>query len=367
MAGIGMVQERFSGLDLLGSGVVVLDGRGCARFINLAACQLLGLTPRRVLGQHFVSLFLNSQSLAGWLEQVATRAFGQQGLDISLTLPGHEAVSVHCLAVVLEEPWLVGSADAGKGEGGHSALLLELHETDRRRRLEREQYLHEAARGQREMLRNLAHEIRNPLGGIRGAAQLLESDPEPGELREYTSVIIKESDRLQMLLDRLLVSDQSKPRPMAPTNIHEICERVRLLVQAEYTDGLTIERDFDTSLPELQADKEQLIQALLNLVRNAAQAMRGDGHILLKTRIARQVVINRVGYRLALVLHVIDDGPGVPPELMDRIFLPLVSHREGGNGLGLSLAQAFVERHGGSIECESRVGRTDFRILLPLL
>ena len=245
-------------------------------------------------------------------------------------------------------------------------MLLELHEIHRRRRIDREEQLHDAARANREVLRNLAHEIKNPLGGIRGAAQLLESDPDPDALHDYTGVIIKEVDRLQKLLDQLLAPNRPM-QPVAMVNIHEVCERVRLLVQAEYPQGLQIERDYDASLPELQADKEQLIQAVLNLVRNAAQAMAGRGKIVLKTRIARHVVIARIGYRLAVALHVIDDGPGVPAELLDRMFLPLVSGRDGGSGLGLTLAQAFVERHGGSIECESRVGRTDFRMLLPLL
>ena len=149
-------------------------------------------------------------------------------------------------------------------------------------------------------------------------------------------------------------------------NIHEVLERVRSVVTAEYPQGLSIERDYDASLPDFRGDKEQLIQAVLNLVRNAAQAMRGRGRILLTTRIARQVTVDKVRYRLALDLHVIDDGPGVPDEIRDRIFYPLVSGREGGSGLGLTLAQTFVQQHGGVIECDSRPGRTDFRILLPL-
>lgn len=185
-------------------------------------------------------------------------------------------------------------------------------------------------------------------------------------MREYTSVIIQEVDRLQQLVDRLLAPGSGR-RAVARINIHEVCEQVRRLVQAEYAEGLVIERDYDASLPELEADRAQLVQALLNLVRNAAQAMQGRGTILLRTRVARQVVIAHVGYRLALALDVIDDGPGVSPTMQERMFLPLVSGREGGSGLGLPVAQGIVEAHGGSIECESRPGWTDFRILLPLL
>jgi two-component system nitrogen regulation sensor histidine kinase GlnL len=178
-------------------------------------------------------------------------------------------------------------------------------------------------------------------------------------------VIIKEADRLQTLVDRLLAPHR-QPRIVGDVNIHEVCERVRSVVLAEYPRGLAIDRDYDASLPEFRGDKEQLIQAVLNLVRNAAQAMDGRGAIVLRTRIARQVTIAKRRWRLALDLHVLDDGPGIPERIRDRIFFPLVSGREGGSGLGLTLTQTFVQQHGGTIECDSRPGRTDFRILLPL-
>lgn len=351
MSGEEEDRNPFAGLDLLGSGALVLDPHGQVMFINLAACQLFGLDARRIRGMNVDALFKDAQPLHALLEALRQQRFVQHGLDLALAIPGADPVPVHCLAVMHESP--------------AELMLLELHDT-RHRRIDREEQQHDAARAHREVLRNLAHEIRNPLGGIRGAAQLLETDSDPVALRDYTGVIIREVDRLQKLLDRLLVSGRPM-QPLETINIHEVCEQVRLLVQAEYPQALRIERDYDASLPELQADREQLIQALLNLVRNAAQAMNGQGSIILKTRIARHVVLARVGYRLALALHVIDDGPGVPPALQDRMFLPLVSGREGGSGLGLTLAQAFVERHGGSIECESRPGRTEFRILLPLV
>jgi two-component system nitrogen regulation sensor histidine kinase GlnL len=178
-------------------------------------------------------------------------------------------------------------------------------------------------------------------------------------------VIIKEADRLQTLVDRLLAPHRH-PRLVGDVNIHEVLERVRSVVLAEYPSGLDIQRDYDASLPDFRGDKEQLIQALLNLVRNAAQVMQGRGKVLLTTRIARQITIDTRRHRLALDLHVVDDGPGVPEDIRDRIFLPLVTGRDGGSGLGLTLAQTFVQQHGGVIACESRPGRTDFRILLPL-
>ena len=312
-----------TGLDLLGSGVLVLDVEGRVAFANMAACQLLAMTPRRMRGCTPGELLPDLQALDAPLDQLRSQAWGQQGVDITLMRPGQPPLALHCLAVVLEDT------------GG--MLLVELHEIERRRRIDRETRLHESARASRAMLRQLAHEVRNPLGGIRGAAQLLEADAETDAVREYTGVIIQEVDRLQQLVDRLLAPGSGR-RAVARINIHEVCEQVR-----------------------------RLVQALLNLVRNAAQAMQGRGTILLRTRVARQVVIAHVGYRLALALDVIDDGPGVSPTMQERMFLPLVSGREGGSGLGLPVAQGIVEAHGGSIECESRPGWTDFRILLPLL
>ncbi len=222
----------------------------------------------------------------------------------------------------------------------------------------------------KELLRNLAHEIKNPLGGIRGAAQLLQMDLSDKSLIEYTQVIIHEADRLQSLVDRLLAPHR-QPHVRVTVNAHEICERVRQLILVEFPHGLTVVRDYDASIPEFEGDREQLIQALLNIAHNAAQALEeriADGSAILtfKTRIARQALLGKARHKLALELHVIDNGPGVPPEIRDRIFYPLVTGRAGGSGLGLSLAQNFVQQHAGAIECESLPGRTDFKMLIPL-
>ncbi|CAG1772853.1 partial two-component system, NtrC family, nitrogen regulation sensor histidine kinase GlnL, partial [uncultured bacterium] len=215
-----------------------------------------------------------------------------------------------------------------------------------------------------ELLRNLAHEIRNPLGGLRGAAQLLEHELPQPSLREYTQVIIKEADRLQLLMDRLLVPHRV-PK-YEPTNIHEVLERVRSLLLAESPQGVAIRRDYDTSLPDLIGDREKLIQVVLNIARNAVQAMQGHGEIIFRTRAERQVTLARKRYRVAIKLQIIDNGPGIPEEIRDRIFYPLVTGRAEGSGLGLTLAQTFITQHHGMIECESQPGRTCFTILLPL-
>ena len=243
-------------------------------------------------------------------------------------------------------------------------LLLEFQQMDQQLRIEREERMLIQQQANAELLRNLAHEIRNPLGGLRGAAQLLEHElPQPA-LREYTQVIIKEADRLQSLMDRLLVPHRVPRYEL--TNIHEVLERVRSLLLAESPHGVTVRRDYDTSLPELVGDREKLIQAVLNIARNAVQAMQGRGEIVFRTRAERQVTLARKRYRVAIRLQIIDNGPGIPPEIHDRIFYPLVSGREDGSGLGLTLAQTFITQHHGMIECESSPGNTCFTILLPV-
>ena len=252
---------------------------------------------------------------------------------------------------------------------GRSAIvaqwsLLEFRQIEQQLKISREERLLDQSRANRELIRNLAHEIKNPLGGIRGAAQLLERELERPGLREYTQVIMKEADRLQVLMDRLLTPHRL-PRK-APLNIHEVLERVRTLILAEYPLGVTILRDYDTSLPLIHGDKEQLIQAVLNIMRNAAQAMSGTGQITLRTRVARQTTLARRRYKHALELQITDSGPGIGEELRERIFYPLVSGREGGSGLGLTLAQTFVTQHHGTITFESRPGNTTFTLLLPI-
>jgi len=237
-------------------------------------------------------------------------------------------------------------------------------------RQDREERLIDQAQATKELIRNLAHEIKNPLGGIRGAAQLLQMEVDNKDLVEYAQVIIHEADRLQTLVDRLLAPHR-RPHVVGDVNIHEVCERVRALILAEFPKGLTVVRDYDTSIPEFRGDREQLIQAVLNIAHNACHALgerraQGDACITFRTRIARQVTFGKQRYRLALELHVMDNGPGVPDSIKDRIFFPLVSGRDGGSGLGLTLAQTFVQQHHGLIECDSEPGRTDFKILIPL-
>jgi len=349
----------FAGLDLLTSAVIVLNGEGSIVFANAAAESLLDSSLKALTHQKLGDLFLNANELIAVFEQAVAHQFADKRQDLTLERAGREPLHVHSIVTALDNPEL--------------PVLIEFRENVQQLKLDREERMLDQNKANKELIRNLAHEIKNPLGGIRGAAQLLELElPERQlkELREYTQVIIKEADRLQTLVDRLLAPHRL-PHIVGDVNIHEVCERVRSLIVAEFPQGLTIERDYDLSIPEFRGDKEQLIQSVLNIAHNAAQALnerirQGDACLTFKTRVVRQITVAKVRYRLALDLHIIDNGPGIPPEIRNRIFYPLVSGRDGGSGLGLTLAQTFVDQHMGVIECESRPGCTDFRILIPL-
>ena len=337
---------QFAGLELLATAVVALDEEFIVRFANPAAESLLATGAKSLLGQPFLQLFAEREALERALADALNTHWDYSAQNVTYTRPGREPLPLACSMTRIEVHGL--------------ALLAELRPIEEQLRYAREERLVFEQQANRELLRNLAHEIKNPLGGLRGSAQLLERELDKPELREYTQVIIQEADRLQRLMDRMLTPHRT-PR-VEPVGIHEVLERVRSLVRAEF--GVDIRRDYDPSLPDIVGDREQLIQAVLNIARNAAQVRATQ--IAFRTRAVRQVTILRHRHKLALDLQIIDDGPGVPEEIRDRIFNPLVSGREGGTGLGLSLAQTFVQYHQGVIEFESRPGRTIFRILLPL-
>lgn len=343
----------FQALEYLATAVVVLDQHAVVRYANQAAENLLGTGARSLIGQPFAPLFESDATLSSALEEALVTHWDYTAQNVSYLRPGRAPLPLSCILTRIDAPG--------------TPLLAELRPIEAQLRQAREERLAGEQQANRELIRNLAHEIKNPLGGLRGSAQLLERELDRAELREYTQVIIKEADRLQSLMDRLLTPHR-RPR-LAPLGVHEVLEHVRSLVLAEFAGGVVIECDYDPSLPDLVGDREQLIQAVLNVVRNAAQAVLGGGrpgNVTLRTRAVRQVTLLKQRHRLALELQVIDDGPGVPEDIRDRIFNPLVSGRDGGNGLGLSLAQTFVHYHRGVIECDSRPGRTVFRILLPL-
>jgi two-component system nitrogen regulation sensor histidine kinase GlnL len=337
---------QFAGLELLATAVVALDDEFTVRYANPAAESLLATGAKSLNGQPFLQLFTERAELERALIDALDTHWDYSAQFVTYSRPGRDPLPLACTMTRIDSFGL--------------ALLAELRPIEQQLRQAREERIVLEQQSTRELIRNLAHEIKNPLGGLRGSAQLLDRELEKPELREYTQVIIKEADRLQRLLDRMLTPHRT-PK-MEPLSIHEVLERVRSLIRAEF--GVEIRRDYDPSLPHLVGDREQLIQAVLNIARNAAQV--GAASIAFRTRALRQVTILRHRHKLALDLQVIDDGPGVPEKIEDRIFNPLVSGREGGTGLGLSLAQTYVQYHQGVIECESRPGRTIFRILLPL-
>ena len=347
---------RFQAFDLLATPVAVMQGQGRVRFVNAALEDALGLSRRTLHDMHLSDYFVDPQPLMTALVGAQSNEFAALRYEAQLRRLHHEdTLPVHVIVAPSDEP---------------DEVIVELLPVEQQTRQEREERLLDQAQANKELIRNLAHEIKNPLGGIRGSAQLLEMELDNKDLTEYTQVIIHEADRLQTLVDRLLAPHR-RPHVVGDVNIHEVCERVRALILAEFPRGLKVVRDYDISIPEFRGDREQLIQAVLNIAHNAAQALQeriviGDAQINLRTRITRQVTFGKQRYRLALELHVMDNGPGVPDSIKDRIFFPLISGREGGSGLGLTLAQTFVQQHHGMIECDSEPGRTDFKILIPL-
>ena len=337
-------------LEHLATAVILLDDEARVVYLNPAAEHLFDVSGKNLLGHPVQQAFTDTGQLAHAMQHAIRD--NASYIEHDLTLGTHAQGKLH-LRCAVTPVQLDGRF-----------LLLEFHPMDRPLKLAREEQMLDQTQASRLLLRNLAHEIKNPLGGIRGAAQLLEQELEKPALREYTQVIVQEADRLRSLMEKLL-SPQNASHYSA-LNIHEVLERVRSVALAEIPAGLTIRRDYDISLPALIGDKEQLIQAMLNIVRNAAQAMQGSGTITLRTRIARQATLAKRRHRLAVMVQIIDNGPGIPPELQDKIFYPLVSGSVDGHGLGLTLAQDFISQHHGAIEFDSEPGRTCFTVLLPL-
>lgn len=347
-----MIARHLRSLDLLATAVVILDQELRVVHINQPAEVLFGASSRLLEGSYLLEVLDVAEGVEEMLNQASSQMFESKRLQCDWQLPMRGSVELDStVSVHLEEEGVV--------------LSLELREIAQQRKADREVHQADLTHANKELLRNLAHEIKNPLGGVRGAAQLLDRELPSDELREYTQVIIKEADRLQGLVDQMLAPHR-RLRVMESVNIHEVCERVRSLMLAEFPTGLVIKRDYDISIPDLRGDREQLIQVVLNVARNAAEALEGAGEIVLCSRIARQVTISKKRCRLALDLHVIDNGPGIPEELRERVFYPLVSGRPQGHGLGLTLAQSYVHQHGGLIDVESRPGRTDFLIRIPI-
>ncbi len=340
--------------DALSTGIVVLDAQLCPIYANVAAQALLSFSLNQARGRPFGELLYEANGLVATLRRVLESGQGIADRELNLRPIGalREARVLDVTITALE----------GQLTGTH--LLLELADDTQRQRISRDNDLLARLDANRLMVRQLVHEVKNPLGGLRGAAQLLERELAEAGLREYTGVIIREADRLTALVDS--IAGPVRPPDRQQVNIHELCEHVYHLLRAEAPGGVNIERDYDPSLPNASLDRDQIIQALLNIARNALQALGESGHIILRTRVLTNVGIGSARHRLVASVQVEDDGPGVPEELRASIFYPLVTGRAQGSGLGLAVAQDLTIRHGGLIEFESEPGRTVFSILLPL-
>lgn len=337
--------------ESISTAVAVLDAD--MRLVNLnPAGEMLFKTSRRgVIEKPLAELIPRGKNFSHLLQRVMREMHPVTIRGMRLMIALGETITVDCILT----PLIEGNSAAG--------LLIELNQIDRLLRLTHEERVRARHAANRAVIKGLAHEIKNPLGGLRGAAQLLERELHRPELHEYTRIIISEADRLRNLVDRIM--GPRTPMKLDSINIHEVLDHVRSLLLIEKPD-LKITTDYDPSLPEIEADREQLIQAFLNISKNAMQVLKDDGHIYLRTGIDRQVTIDQKRHRLVLRIEIEDNGPGIPADLIENIFYPLVTGRPEGTGLGLAISQDIVTSHGGLIECESEPGKTLFVTYLPL-
>lgn len=343
-------------LDHLNTSVLLVDRRQVVHYLNLAAETMLGVSRNQILGRTLPELLRDATELSSIIDRSfeTWQPYARRELTLRST-SGAEDLIVDCAVSPFED------------RGNESTALLEIADATQHQRISRETALLNQVGGSRLMVRQLAHEIKNPLGGLRGAAQLLERQLSDPSMREYTSIIISEADRLKALVDSLLGPGHTPNKELI--NVHELLQHVRQLLSADMPADIVIERDYDPSLPPIKLDRNQIIQAMLNLGRNAVQAMQPmkqpGGRLVLRTRAMTSVSIGTRRHRLVASIQFEDNGPGVPQQLQDTLFYPFVTGRSEGTGLGLAIAQDLVSRHGGLIEFESKPGRTVFTLLLP--
>ena len=343
-------------LDHLSTALLVVGEDLHVAYINSSAQALLECSESRSRQAPVDQLFPGQTVLRQELESARDTGVGYTNRDMTIQMPSGQQLHVDLMVTPYHEP-----------DGALLGLILEIMPVDRIMRISREENLISSQQNTRALIRGLAHEIKNPLGGVRGAAQLLARELPSAELQEYTNIIIEESDRLRDLVDRLLGPHQrTKPTLL---NIHEILEHVRSLLLAEAGDSVQLERDYDPSLPNITGDRAQLIQAVLNIARNAMQATEansGPRIITLRSRVQRQFTIGQRQHRLVMRLDITDNGPGIAEELKHSLFMPMVSSRADGSGLGLSISQSIIHQHNGLIECSSEPGCTVFTLFIPM-
>ncbi|RDL43342.1 nitrogen regulation protein NR(II) [Marinomonas piezotolerans] len=345
-------------IDHLSTAVLQLNRELCIEYLNPSAEMMLEVSRRRIYGQDLNAAFCeNSESRDALLAAIESgHAFTKREAEITLTT----GKTILCDYNVTPVMGALNRTDT---------LLIELHPRDRMKRISQEDELIANHQTSKELIRGLAHEIKNPLGGIRGAAQLISRVFNDEGLKDYTQVIIEESDRLRDLVDRLL-----GPRQLPqyrPLNVHKVIERVNQLISVESEGHISLIRDYDPSIPDVVGDEAQLIQAVLNVMRNAMQALlsqtdNNDKSISVTTRTLRQFTIGAKRHKLVCRIGITDNGPGIPDNIMKTLFYPMVSGRADGTGLGLSIAQSVIHQHQGIIECKSQPQHTEFNILIPI-
>lgn len=345
-------------LDNLKTAILLVEPDLRVSYLNPAAEALLETSGSRAMGEPVMQLFTEPGDTAAGLREAIRGGSAFTKRETVLTLPNSQQITVdYAVTPILEV-------------GNRVSLVLELQPLDRLLRISRDEGILSSQENTRALVRGLAHEIKNPLGGLRGAAQLLARELPDTGLKDYTNIIIEEADRLRNLVDRMLGPRKVPDRK--PLNIHEVTERVRQLLEVETNGEVDVVRDYDPSLPEMLGDKEQLIQAVLNIGRNAVEAINRAippiqrPEIRLRTRALRQFTIGTHRHRLVVRIEIVDNGPGVPSKLLETIFLPMVSGRPDGTGLGLSISQSIINRHDGLIECRSQPGNTNFSLYIPV-
>lgn len=339
--------------DNLNTGVIIVDDNLLIETLNPAAENILSISRNRARQQSLLQLFGDDEEMRCILNRVLASGVNYASeLQLPPTMEHAEERIIECRVSPFLRP------------GKRDALLVEMSDITRRTRINRENTLLMQHGAGRQMIRQLAHEIKNPLGGLRGAAQLLERQLESKEQKEYTDVIISEADRLASLVDTLL--GPGGPPCKESLNVHELLEYVIRLVEPELSASLRVARDYDPGLPEIELDRDQMVQAFLNIIKNAVRVLNGQGLITLRTRAVMNFTIGNERHPVVACIEFEDDGPGIEADLQDRIFYPLVTGHADGTGLGLPVAQELISRHDGLIEFSSRPGKTVFQVMIPL-
>tara|TARA_R110002096_G_scaffold196928_23_gene379921 strand:- start:1143 stop:2189 length:1047 start_codon:yes stop_codon:yes gene_type:complete len=339
-------------VDNQSTAILLLNKKCELEYMNPAAEALFSVSCKRACGIKFSTMLQEGDSeFHARMQESIKRGQSWTEHECQLRMSDHREVTANFTISPVEFE-------------GNEKALVEIITLDRQLKILKENHLLKEHQATRSMLRGMAHEIKNPLGGLRGAAQLLEAELDNNELTEYTGIIIKEADRLHKLVDRM-IGPNMVPNKM-PHNIHEVLHHVYSLVSAEEDKRIDFRIDYDPSIPMLNFDRDLLVQAILNITRNAIRAVEKDAEIIFKTRVLRKHTINGIAHKLVACMSVIDNGPGIPEDIANKIFFPMVSGQTDGTGLGLAISQMLINQHDGLIEFESVAGRTEFRVMLPI-